>query len=223
MTRRVAVALFTLVWVVSTGASRSSSPCRRCRPMSGPLPRTSTRTTPRRSRCSSASSTSTAARRTSPASGRSALFRAESTPSVQDAVGRRRVVAARRPPRRDHPGRAAILLIGHLDTVFETDSPFQSSTVDEDREGPGHHRHEGRRRRHRPGAEGAERGRRARTTMNIIVVMTGDEEDPGGRCVRARDALVAPRKGAAAAMGFEDGDGDPRTPSSRGAAPRSWT
>ena len=64
---------------------------------------------------------------------------------------------------RARPGRR-VLLIGHLDTVFEADSPFQKFERLERRSGPraGHHRHEGRRRHHRPGAEGAAGGRRAR-------------------------------------------------------------
>ena len=45
--------------------------------------------------------------------------------------------------------------------------------------------------------------------MNITVVMTGDEEAPGRPLTVARAALVAAAKGAAAAIGFEDGDGDP--------------
>ena len=47
-----------------------------------------------------------------------------------------------------------ILLIGHLDTVFERDSPFQKfQRIDaNDRQGARHHRHEGRRRHHPAGA-----------------------------------------------------------------------
>ena len=46
--------------------------------------------------------------------------------------------------------------------------------------------------------------------MNLVVVMTGDEEEPGRPRSRAREPLVAAAKGADAAIGFEDGDGDPR-------------
>src|SRR4029453_13490595 len=46
-------------------------------------------------------------------------------------------------------------------------------------------------------------------TMNVQVVMTGDEEDAGRPLTVAREALVAAAKGAAYAIGFEDGDGDP--------------
>jgi glutamate carboxypeptidase len=45
--------------------------------------------------------------------------------------------------------------------------------------------------------------------MNVTVVMTGDEESTGRPLARARDALVEAAKGAAAAIGFENGDGDP--------------
>jgi glutamate carboxypeptidase len=41
-----------------------------------------------------------------------------------------------------------------------------------------------------------------------MVVMTGDEEAAGRPLARARDALVSAARGAAAAIGFEDGDGD---------------
>jgi glutamate carboxypeptidase len=45
--------------------------------------------------------------------------------------------------------------------------------------------------------------------LNITVVMTGDEEDAGRPLAVARKALIDAAKGAAVAMGFEDGDGDP--------------
>jgi glutamate carboxypeptidase len=46
-------------------------------------------------------------------------------------------------------------------------------------------------------------------TMNVIVVMTGDEEEPGRPLSVARAPLVAAARGAQFAIGFEDGDGDP--------------
>jgi len=46
-------------------------------------------------------------------------------------------------------------------------------------------------------------------TMNVVVVMTGDEEDPGLPTSESRKALVDAAKGADYAIGFEDGDGDP--------------
>src|SRR5205823_599826 len=45
-------------------------------------------------------------------------------------------------------------------------------------------------------------------TMNLVVVLTGDEEEPGRPRSVAREPLVAAAKGAAVAIGFEDGDGD---------------
>ena len=45
--------------------------------------------------------------------------------------------------------------------------------------------------------------------MNVVVVMTGDEEEPGRPLATARAALVAAATGADVAIGFEDGDGDP--------------
>ena len=47
--------------------------------------------------------------------------------------------------------------------------------------------------------------------MAITVVMNGDEEHPGEPLAAARRALIEAATGAAAAIGFEDGDGDPRT------------
>ncbi len=111
--------------------------------------------------------------------------------------------------RRDGPG-PKLLLIGHLDTVFERDSPFQRFERLDSRTARG------------PGVidmKGgnviivqalkalAAVGRLDR--MNITVVMTGDEEAPGRPLAVARAALVDAAKGAAAAIGFEDGDGHP--------------
>jgi glutamate carboxypeptidase len=46
--------------------------------------------------------------------------------------------------------------------------------------------------------------------MNVTVVMDGDEEEPGHPLLEARKALIDAAKGASAAIGFEDGSGDPR-------------
>jgi glutamate carboxypeptidase len=46
--------------------------------------------------------------------------------------------------------------------------------------------------------------------MNVVVVMTGDEEDSGDPLSAAREALVTAATGADVAIGFEDGPGDPR-------------
>jgi glutamate carboxypeptidase len=104
-----------------------------------------------------------------------------------------------------------VLLIGHLDTVFEADSPFQAFTRVSPTEARG------------PGiidmkggdviivaalkalhAAGALDGR------SITVVMTGDEEDTGEPLDLARQALREAADRADVALGFEDGSGDPR-------------
>ena len=110
-----------------------------------------------------------------------------------------------------HPGSSPkVLLVGHLDTVFERDSPFQKfERIDaKTARGPGIIDMKG-------GdviiiqALKALEAAGLLKTLHIVVVMTGDEEDAGRPLVRAREALVAAAQGAAAAIGFEDGDGDP--------------
>ncbi len=111
-----------------------------------------------------------------------------------------------------HPGAGPkILLIGHLDTVFEADSPFQKfERIDaKTAKGPGIIDMKG-------GdvvivsALKALNAAGALKTMDVTVVMTGDEEAPGDPQSRARAALVAAAKGRDAAIGFEDGPGDPK-------------
>ncbi len=104
-----------------------------------------------------------------------------------------------------------ILLIGHLDTVFERDSPFQTFRRIDEKTAAG------------PGiidmkggdvvilqALAALEAAGALEDMNVTVVMTGDEEDGGRPLATSREALVAAAKGAEVAIGFEDGPGDPR-------------
>jgi glutamate carboxypeptidase len=111
----------------------------------------------------------------------------------------------------DHPGSGPrIVLIGHLDTVFERDSPFQRyEGIDgKTAKGPGIIDMKG-------GdviivaALKALKKAGALDAMNVIVVMTGDEEDAGEPQAMARAALVSAAKGAQYALGFEDGPGDP--------------
>ena len=112
----------------------------------------------------------------------------------------------------DHPGAGPrILLIGHLDTVFEKDSPFQKfERVDErTARGPGVIDMKGGD-VVMIGALKALQAAGILKRMNVIVVMTGDEEDSGDPLSAARDALVAAAKGADLAIGFEDGPGDPK-------------
>jgi glutamate carboxypeptidase len=112
----------------------------------------------------------------------------------------------------DHPGKGPrILLIGHLDTVFEPDSPFQKfQRLDGNKaRGPGIIDMKG-------GdvviisALKALKGAGVLKDMNVIVVMTGDEEDAGDPQAAARKALVEAANGAEYALGFEDGPGDPK-------------
>src|SRR6185436_5693725 len=110
-----------------------------------------------------------------------------------------------------HAGTGApVLLIGHLDTVFEPDSPFQkfervnATTA----RGPGIIDMKG-------GDVIIVQALKALDaagllkSMHVVVVMTGDEEAAGRPLVKAREALTAAAAGARAAIGFEDGDGDP--------------
>ena len=113
----------------------------------------------------------------------------------------------------DHPGPGPrVLLIGHLDTVFEPDSPFQkferlSATA---ARGPGTTDMKG-------GnvvmlqALKALNSAGILKSMNIVVVITGDEEAAGRPLSAARAALVKAAQGAVVAIGFEDGAGNPAT------------
>jgi glutamate carboxypeptidase len=112
----------------------------------------------------------------------------------------------------EHPGRGSkILLIGHLDTVFEPDSPFQKFQRIDDKTAKG------------PGvidmkggdviivaALGALKSLGALDAMNVTVVMTGDEEEAGRPLTRSRATLIDAARGADVAIGFEDGPADPK-------------
>jgi glutamate carboxypeptidase len=104
-----------------------------------------------------------------------------------------------------------IVLVGHLDTVFEPDSPFQRFQRLDDSTATG------------PGVVDMKGGdvvmllalRALHDTgeldrLRVSVVLNGDEESPGRPIEAARAALVEAARGATAALGFEDGDGDPR-------------
>lgn len=105
-----------------------------------------------------------------------------------------------------HPGKAGgkrILLIGHLDTVFEPSSPFQKFVRKGDSaEGPGAGDDKG-------GMVvilSALRAMRAAGTLkdaNIEVVLTGDEEDAGNPRAISRADLIAAGKRADVALDFE--------------------
>jgi glutamate carboxypeptidase len=112
-----------------------------------------------------------------------------------------------------HPGPGPkLLLIGHLDTVFDPDSPFQrfERLNDSTARGPGVIDMKG-------GDVIIVYALRALEEAglldraNITVVFDGDEEDSGTPLELSRQTLIDAAKGAAAAIGFEDGAGDPRT------------
>ncbi|MEA3246958.1 MAG: M20/M25/M40 family metallo-hydrolase [Gemmatimonadota bacterium] len=112
----------------------------------------------------------------------------------------------------EHPGPGPkLLLIGHLDTVFEPSSPFQRFELRADSMAGG------------PGiidmkggdviilaALQALREAGGLAGMNVTVVFDGDEESAGEPVAAARKALVDAAQGAVAAIGFEDGPGDPK-------------
>ncbi len=105
-----------------------------------------------------------------------------------------------------------VLLIGHLDTVFEPEHPFQRfERVDSLRSrGPGITDMKG-------GnviivqALKALKAAGQLDRMNITVVLHGDEELPGEPKALARKTLIETARRSDIAIGFEDGDGDPTT------------
>lgn len=117
-----------------------------------------------------------------------------------------------------------MLLIGHLDTVFEPTSPFQKyqKISDTTARGPGVIDMKG-------GdvimvqAFKALKKAGVLNRMSITAVFSGDEESAGRPLELARAELVAAAKKSKYAIGFEDGSGDPHTAviSRRGAT--SWT
>lgn len=104
-----------------------------------------------------------------------------------------------------HPGPGRnVLLIGHLDTVFENDSPFQRFVRDGDRAtGPGIGDDKG-------GVVvivAALRAMQAAGMLgeaNVTVVLTGDEERPGSPLSVARRDLIAAGRAADYALEFEN-------------------
>ena len=125
----------------------------------------------------------------------------------------------------EHPGPGPkLLLIGHLDTVFEPTSAFQKFERIDDSTASG------------PGVIDMKGGdviiiaalRALRTAgvlprLNVTVVYDGDEEDAGTPLTEARRALIEAARGAAAAIGFEDGPGDPHLAVISRRGDESWT
>jgi glutamate carboxypeptidase len=127
----------------------------------------------------------------------------------------------------EHPGTGGgpkILLIGHLDTVFEPSNPFQhfERLNDSTARGPGVIDMKGGDvillYALRALADAGQLG-----GMNVTIVYDGDEEEAGTPLSLARKTLVDAGKGAAAALGFEDGAGDPRTAVISRRGDISWT
>jgi len=125
----------------------------------------------------------------------------------------------------EHPGPGPkILIIGHLDTVFDPSSPFQQFVRldDSTARGPGVIDMKG-------GdvialyALRALKDAGALDSMHVVVVYDGDEEDAGSPLTAARQALTDAAHGATAALGFEDGAGDPRTAVISRRGDISWT
>src|SRR5690606_12137777 len=112
--------------------------------------------------------------------------------------------------REGREGARKVLLIGHLDTVLEPHSPFQTfERLDGNRAtGPGVTDMKG-------GnviilqALSALKHVGLLDSLHIVVVMTGDEEAAGRPLRIARKPIIDAAQGAIAAIGFEDGDGHP--------------
>ena len=126
------------------------------------------------------------------------------------AWGRAGHLVARRPGAKGAP---RVLLIGHLDTVFPKDSPFQRFEPiagTGEAKGPGLLDMKG-------GdvimllALGGMKDAGLLDRVDLTAVLTGDEEDSGRPLEAARKDLVEAARWADIAIGFEDGDGDPHT------------
>ena len=117
-----------------------------------------------------------------------------------------------------------ILLIGHLDTVFEPRSPFQKfeRLTDSTARGPGIIDMKG-------GdviiveALRALKAAGVLDRLSITVVMHGDEEDAGAPLDSARATLTEAARRSQIALGFEDGSGDPHTAVISRRSAGSWT
>lgn len=117
-----------------------------------------------------------------------------------------------------------LLLIGHLDTVFEPSSPFQNfERIDADRaSGPGLTDMKG-------GNLIMLQALRALDEvdllqdMDITVVITGDEELSGAPLNLSKKAIIDAATYADIAIGFEDGDGNPTTANISRRGSSGWT
>jgi len=116
-----------------------------------------------------------------------------------------------------------ILLIGHLDTVFAEDSPFQVMQLSGPQAGSG------------PGSTDMKGGnvimvhalRALRASgqldrISVRVVLMGDEENRVEPMALANQALLEAGDWADIALGFEDGDGDPKTAATARRGSSGW-
>jgi glutamate carboxypeptidase len=116
-----------------------------------------------------------------------------------------------------------LLLIGHMDTVFAEDSPFQTLQLTGPHVGSG------------PGSTDMKGGdvimihalRALKDSgqldkISVRVVLMGDEENSGDPLTLARQALLTAGDWADVAMGFEDGAGDPKVASVSRRSASSW-
>ena len=124
----------------------------------------------------------------------------------------------------ERPGRGKhLVLIGHLDTVFEPDSPFQRfERIDNERvRGPGVADMKG-------GivvaltALAALNKVDALRNLHITVVLHGDEEDAGEPLDLARGTLIQAAKDADIALGLENAADDPATMVTARRSSSSW-
>jgi glutamate carboxypeptidase len=121
-------------------------------------------------------------------------------------------------------GAPKLLLIGHLDTVFEKDSPFQryARVDDSTARGPGIIDMKG-------GdviillALHALADAGALDRLSITVMLSGDEEHQGDPVSLARADLYQAADWADVSIGFEDGAGDPRSAVVARRGSSSWT
>ncbi len=114
-----------------------------------------------------------------------------------------------------------VVLVGHLDTVFEVDSPFQEYELVDDSTARG------------PGTTDMKGGNvvmiqalralrevDALGDLHVTALLIGDEEKSGRPLSLAREALIEAAQAADVAIGFEVGDGNPHTAVT---ARRGWT
>ena len=107
-----------------------------------------------------------------------------------------------------------VLMIGHLDTVFELDSPFQTVRRVEGNDtllkGPGTTDMKGGNIVMLAALRGL-KDAGVLDTLQVSVILTGDEEKVGDPLKISRAELRRLGKNADIALGFEDGDGNPAT------------